>query len=90
MNDFSPDTWVAKHELVDANAATQYIASYYWALQTITTVGFGDFAPGTPTERILAILWMIVGVGVYSFTIGNLSTLLANMDRRATILKVII
>jgi len=88
MNDFEPETWVAKQDLIDANAWTQYVASFYWASQTLTTVGYGDIAPGTPVERIIAILWMIVGVGVYSFTIGNLSSLLANMDKRDTILKV--
>jgi len=87
LDDYDPETWVAKHNLVDAGAWTQYVASFYWASQTLTTVGFGDIAPGTPVERIIAILWMIVGVGVYSFTIGNLSSLLSNMDRRATILK---
>jgi len=51
-------------------------------------VGYGDIEPGTPIERIIAILWMIVGVGIYSFTIGNLSSLLYTMDRRDTILKV--
>jgi len=90
LDDFDPETWVAKHSLVDAGAWTQYVASFYWASQTLTTVGFGDIAPGTPIERIIAILWMIVGVGVYSFTIGNLSSLLSNMDRRATILKVLV
>lgn len=64
------------------------MASFYWAFQTITTVGYGDINAETPGERVLAIIWMIVGVGFYSFTIGNLSSILADMDRRSLILKV--
>lgn len=54
----------------------------------MTTVGYGDIAPLTTAERIIAIIWMMVGVGFYSFTIGNLSTILAHIDRRSSALKV--
>lgn len=37
-------------------------------------------AAKTFSEVILAILWMIVGVGFYSFTIGNLSSIIADID----------
>ena len=87
FSDFGPDTWVARESLVDADAWTQYLASYYWASQTLTTVGYGDISAETATERILAILWMIVGVGFYSFTIGNLSSFLADSDRRSLALQ---
>ena len=88
MYDFSPDTWVTRFGFIDAESFTHYLISYSWALQTIATVGFGDIEPGTPIERVIAILWMIMGVGVYSFTIGNLSSIIENMDRRETALKV--
>lgn len=87
LQDFDPDTWVVRTGLQDAGAWDQYIASYYWAFQTLTTVGFGDIPPKTFLERIVSISWMIVGVGFYSFTIGNLSTILANMDKKSAVLK---
>ena len=88
MADFDPDTWVVRCGLLNKSSWDQYVASYYWAFQTLTTVGFGDIAPKTFFERIIAIVWMVVGVGFYSFTIGNLSTILANIDRKSAILKV--
>jgi hypothetical protein len=54
----------------------------------LTTVGFGDIPPKTFLERIVSIAWMIIGVGFYSFTIGNLSTILANIDKKSAVLKV--
>ena len=35
----------------------------WWAMSTITTVGYGDLAPKTDEGRTLAILLMIVGIG---------------------------
>jgi len=47
---------------------------------TLTTVGFGDIVAYTAVEKVFAIVWMTFGVAFYSFTIGNLSTIMATMD----------
>jgi polar amino acid transport system substrate-binding protein len=39
----------------------------YWAIVTMTTVGYGDKTPKTPFGRIIAILWMLGSVGLVSF-----------------------
>lgn len=59
----------------------------YWAFTTVTTVGYGDILARTDLELIMAIIWMILGVGFYSFTIGSLSSMLGVIDSRDTILK---
>jgi len=46
------------HNLFDA---------FYWALITISTVGYGDIAPVTPEGRIVTILIIIMGIGLISF-----------------------
>lgn len=38
---------------------------FWWAIVTMTTVGYGDFAPSTPEGRIFAVLVMFAGI---SFT----------------------
>ena len=50
-------------------------------------MGYGDISVLTNTELILSVIWMIFGVGFYSFTIGNLSSVLASMDNKSAILK---
>lgn len=47
----------------------------HWACQTITTVGYGDVNAITLEELLLSFVWMLVGVGFYSFIIGNFSTM---------------
>lgn len=36
---------------------------FYWALSTVTTVGYGDIAPETDAGRVIAIAVMTAGVG---------------------------
>lgn len=50
-------------------------------------MGFGDINAKTIPEKIIAILWMIFGVGFYSFTIGNLSQIIASIDTQSVILS---
>ena len=35
-------SWVLNNGIQDDSPYRQYIISYFWALQTLTTVGFGD------------------------------------------------
>ena len=47
-----------------------YIASLYWTVTTVTTVGYGDITPTAPAERVYAIICMVVGTGVFGYVIG--------------------
>lgn len=80
-------TWVGARNLVDANAEIQYLNSFYWAFQTVTTVGYGDFSISTTLEYIFAIFWMIVGVSIYTITIGSVTNIIQNFDKKAAILS---
>jgi voltage-gated potassium channel len=46
----------------------------WWAMTTVTTVGYGDFYPITWEGRILAVILMLTGVGVFSTLAGAMST----------------
>ena len=53
---------------------------YDRGIQTITTIGFGDIPTETTLERFYAIFCMVLGVGIYSFSIGNFSNYLVNLN----------
>jgi voltage-gated potassium channel Kch len=54
------------------------LAAIYWAIQTLLTVGYGDIPAVTTEEMIIAVIWMILGGMFYTFTIGNLTSVLSN------------
>src|SRR5580704_6687409 len=49
---------------------TSIPAGMYWAVVTVTTVGYGDIAPKTVLGRILASMLMIVGYGIIAVPTG--------------------
>jgi len=48
-------------------------AVMYFALTTLSTIGFGDFKPISDEERILMIFCFIIGVAIFSISLGNFS-----------------
>lgn len=44
--------------------------SVYWAIVTITTVGYGDIAPATPVGQLLASMVMIIGYAIIAVPAG--------------------
>ena len=39
------DTWVGTRDVVNDTIGMKYANAFYWAYQTVTTVGYGDFPP---------------------------------------------
>ncbi|KAF0694775.1 Aste57867_14373 [Aphanomyces stellatus] len=76
--------WMTVYGLHDASTSTQYIASLYWAVVTILTIGYGDVVGVTADEKVVAILCMIVGCGTYSFIIGAICGVLSSLDEATT------
>ena len=44
--------------------------SVYWAISTITTVGYGDIVPATASGRLLASIIMLLGWGILAVPTG--------------------
>jgi len=59
----------------------------WWAMATLTTVGYGDVVPITPLGRLVAAFVMISGLGVFGLWTGILATGFAAETRRDNFLK---
>lgn len=54
----------------EAGGFTSIPTSIYWAIVTMTTVGYGDIAPKTPFGQLAASLLMITGYGIIAVPTG--------------------
>jgi voltage-gated potassium channel len=56
--------------------------SVYWAIVTLTTVGYGDIAPATTAGKVLASALMILGYGIIAVPTGIVTLELDRVARR--------
>ena len=56
--------------------------SVYWAIVTLTTVGYGDISPQTPLGQFLASIVMILGYAILAVPTGIVSVELARADTK--------
>eukprot|EP00434_Breviolum_minutum_P019087 symbB.v1.2.016827.t1/scaffold1294.1/size126307/2 len=68
------------YEWTGDSASSKYICSLYWAMTTVTTVGYGDILPRSDGERIFTMAAMIIGGAFYGYVVGNISVILASND----------
>jgi voltage-gated potassium channel len=61
----------------EQNGFTSIPAAMYWAVVTVTTVGYGDISPHTVVGRLLASVLMILGYGIIAVPTGIVSFELA-------------
>ena len=59
------------------NGFTSIPDSIYWAIVTITTVGYGDISPVTPLGKFVASVIMLMGYGIIAVPTGIITTEMA-------------
>lgn len=60
---------------------TSIPVSIYWAIVTLTTVGYGDLSPKTPVGQALAVVVMILGYSIIAVPTGIFSVELTKAYR---------
>lgn len=76
LYDYSPDTWLYVLNYVDKSTIQVYTYSVYWACQTLTTVGYGEFGCYNLYEIFITIIWMGFGAMFYSILVGTLTSVI--------------
>ena len=60
--------------------SSQYLYAFYWASQTLTTVGYGDFGADNSAELIITIVWMALGSAFYAIQVGSLTSVMIEQN----------
>lgn len=76
--------WLEKDEKNPQGFSMQYaegiIDAYWWAIVTMTTVGYGDKCPRKVGGRLVAAIWMLIGIMWFAAFTATLSSTLT-LDR---------
>ena len=73
------NSWLYINNLYYASVPERYIGSLYWALMTITTIGYGDLNGVRYEERIYSCIVMFLGALIYALIFAMVSLLLGEI-----------
>ncbi len=66
----------------EGSPGDRYLRAVYWVTTTIATIGYGDYVPDRASNLQIAytILVELFGVGMFSYIIANVASLVSNLD----------
>eukprot|EP01083_Nonionella_stella_P031776 86987_1 len=75
-------SWIqAKGIEMDDSLFVKYSASWYWAIVTLFTTGYGDITAHNPTEQWVCSICILAGSCFFAYFIGTLTSWVAEGDR---------
>lgn len=86
---FGSAMYLIEHNYSDSeNGFTSIPRSIYWAIVTLTTVGYGDISPQTALGQFIASVIMIMGYAVIAVPTGIMSSELSKGRKRKASAKI--
>jgi voltage-gated potassium channel len=73
--------WSVEHENPDSSIRSLTDA-IWWAVATVTTVGYGDKYPTSPEGRGVAVALMVLGIAVFGLVSASLASLFVESEAR--------
>lgn len=71
-----PPGFIVEYGIFENENQRNIIISIYFAFTSLSTVGFGDFAPRGNIERLLGSFILVLGVSIFSYIMGNFISIL--------------
>ncbi|CAD8047776.1 unnamed protein product [Paramecium primaurelia] len=86
----SPDpnnNWIVVYIPDGTSAVEQYIASVYFVLTILVTVGYGNILPVNNMEYVVGIIFQFLGVAFFAYVMGTLTFTFAKLSQKLTMIK---
>lgn len=77
-------TWLSEYDNgsgLSAPVDVQYLYAIYWALMTLTTVGYGDITPANNAERGYALFALLIGALIFGWMLSAVGELIGSLDK---------
>lgn len=82
INKNEENNWIHSKNLQLSEWYERYIYSFYWALTTMVTVGYGDITPSSELETIFCSFSLLTGSLVFGYCFNRIGALISRQDER--------
>ncbi|XP_028663354.1 potassium voltage-gated channel subfamily H member 8 [Erpetoichthys calabaricus] len=77
---------ISRTELIGGpTIRSSYVTSLYFALSSLTSVGFGNVSANTDAEKIFSICTMLIGALMHAVVFGNVTAIIQRMYSRRSL-----
>ncbi|KAL4460793.1 hypothetical protein ABPG72_015852 [Tetrahymena utriculariae] len=74
--------WIVAYSYQTESVTVRYIQTFYYAIVTMTTIGYGDFTAQTQLEKLLMIFIAFFSCGIFGYTINSIGNILYDFKQK--------
>ena len=79
--EISLNTWIIHNNLENEDWYIQYMNSFYWAIVTVMTVGYGDITPQNNLEKFFCIFVILTGCMIFPYSINSIGIIIQDIRK---------
>lgn len=81
------NTWAKRFGFVDVPVGDKYVASFYWTISTMLSIGYGDIFATNSNERVYSITTQLLGAVMFGAVIAQVTRLIESQHPQARAMK---